>query len=84
MLSQTMVAPLQINPFITPGHMTGVQKESIQYKTAEMTEKPEEMKVNEEKVTTKYHRHMLDVNLFKLKYQMKFKFRSMCVYQINL
>lgn len=64
-----MAVPLQIDPFITPGHMTGVQKESIHYKPAEMTEKPEEMKVNEVKLTTKYHRHMLDVNVFKLKYQ---------------
>lgn len=48
MLPLTMAAPLQIDPFITPGHMTGVQKESIQNKPAEMTEKPEEMKVNEE------------------------------------
>lgn len=73
-----MAVPLQIDPFITPGHMTGVQKEPIHCKPAEMTEKPKEMKVNEVKSTTKYHTHMLDVNIFNLKYQKKCK--SPCVY----
>lgn len=52
MLALTMVVPLHIDPFITPGHMTGVQKESIQHKPAEMTEKTEEMKMTEENTMT--------------------------------
>lgn len=83
MLPITMAVPLQIDPFITPGHMTGVQKESIHYKPAEMTEKPEEMKVNEVKVIAKYPWYIPDVNICKLKYKNKSK-KSMCIYQINI